>query len=225
MSWQNKSYNVETMRRLAQAKLPQSIFDFANGAAEDERSRQRNESAFDDYWLVPKPVNGAAKRDLSIDLYGYQLSMRVMIGPTGLSGLFWPNGEQATATNMAAVAAGTGFCLSHGSVYILEALAETQAHPRWMQVFLYRDRDFTQELVRRAEATDYDAIVLTIDNQVLGKRARDLANGFTIPPKISPSQYAAMLGKYKWFWRTRGELKRITFCNYVRPEKNEDIKQ
>ena len=223
MSWQNKSYNVETMRRLAQAELPQPIFDFADGAAEDERTRQRNESAFDDYWLVPKPMNGAAKRDLSIDLFGHKLSMPVMIGPTGLSGLFWPNGEQATAR--AAVAAGTGFCLSHGSVCTLEALAETQAHPRWMQVFLYRDRDFTQELVRRAEVADYDAIVLTIDNQVLGKRERDLANGFTIPPKFSPSQYAAMLGKYKWFWRMRGELNRITFGNYVRPGKKEDIKQ
>ena len=223
MSWQDKSYNVETMRRLAQAGLPQPIFDFADGAAEDERTRQRNESAFDDYWLVPKPMNGAAKRDLSIDLFGHKLSMPVMIGPTGLSGLFWPNGEQATAR--AAAAAGTGFCLSHGSVCTLEALAETQAHPRWMQVFLYRDRDFTEELVRRAEVAEYDAIVLTIDNQLLGKRERDLANGFTIPPKFSPSQYAAMLGKYKWFWRMRGELKRITFGNYVRPGKKEDIKQ
>ena len=223
MSWQNKSYNVETMRRLAEAELPQPIFDFADGAAEDERTRQRNESAFDDYWLLPKPLNGAAKRDLSIDLFGHKLSMPVMIGPTGLSGLFWPNGEQATAR--AAAAAGTGFCLSHGSVCTLEALAETRAHPRWMQVFLYRDRDFTQELVRRAEVADYDAIVLTIDNQVLGKRERDLANGFTIPPKFSPSQYAAMLSKYKWFWRMRGELSRITFGNYVRPGKKEDIKQ
>ena len=97
MSWQNKSYNVETMRRIAQAQLPQPIFDFADGAAEDERTRRRNESAFDDYWLVPKPMNGAVKRDLSIDLFGHKLSMPVMIGPTGLSGLFWPNGEQATA--------------------------------------------------------------------------------------------------------------------------------
>lgn len=223
MSWRKKSYNVETMRRLAQAQLPQPIFDFADGAAEDERTRRRNESAFDDYWLVPKPMNGAVKRDLSIDLFGHKLSMPVMIGPTGLSGLFWPDGEQATAR--AAAAAGTGFCLSHGSVCTLEALAETQAHPRWMQVFLYRDRDFTEELVRRAEVADYDAIVLTIDNQVLGKRERDLANGFSIPPKFSPSQYAAMLGKYKWFWRMRGELSRITFGNYVRPGKKEDIKQ
>ncbi|MDP6896493.1 MAG: alpha-hydroxy-acid oxidizing protein, partial [Rhodospirillales bacterium] len=68
MSWRKKSYNVETMRRLAQAQLPQPIFDFADGAAEDERTRRRNESAFDDYWLVPKPMNGAVKRDLSIDL-------------------------------------------------------------------------------------------------------------------------------------------------------------
>lgn len=211
------------MRRLAKAELPRPIFDFADGGAEDERTRRRNESAFDDYWLVPKPMNGAAERDLSIELFGQNLSMPVMIGPTGLSGLFWPDGERATAR--AAAAAGTGFCLSHGSVCTLEALAEAETHPRWMQVFLYRERDFTEELVRRAEAADYDAIVLTVDNQILGKRERDLANGFTIPPEFSIGQYMAMLGKYKWLWRMRGELSRITFGNYVRPGKKEDIRQ
>jgi L-lactate dehydrogenase (cytochrome)/(S)-mandelate dehydrogenase len=94
-----------------------------------------------------------------------------------------------------------------------------------MQVFLYRDRPFTKELVRRAEAANYDGIVLTIDNQLLGKRERDLANGFTIPPEFSLVQSVAMLGKIKWWWRMRGELRRITFGNYVRPGKKEDIKK
>ena len=223
MTWQKKAYNVETLRRLAKAELPRPIFDFADGGAEDERTRRRNESAFDDYWLVPKPMNGASERDLSIELLGHTYNLPIMIGPTGLSGLFWPGGELATAR--AAASAGTGFCLSHGSVCTLEALADTNAHPRWMQVFLYRDRPFTEELVRRAVAANYDGIVLTIDNQLLGKRERDLANGFTIPPEFSFRQYAAMLGKAKWWWRMRGELRRITFGNYVRPGKVEDIKQ
>ena len=85
---------------------------------------------------------------------------------------------------------------------------------RWMQVFLYRD-DFTQELVRRAEVVDYDT--LTIDNQVLGKRERDLANGFTIPPKFSPAN-TAMLSKYKWFGDAR-RTQQDHFGNYVRREK------
>ena len=223
MAWKKKAYNVEKLRQLAKKELPQPIFDFADGAAEDERTRSRNESAFDNYWLVPKPMNGAAVRDLSIDLFGHRHSMPLMIGPTGLSGLFWPDGERATAR--AAAAAGIGFCLSHGSVCTLEALAETKTHPRWMQIFLYRDRAFTEELVHRAEAAQYDGIVLTVDNQILGKRERDLANGFTIPPEFSVSQYAAMFGKFSWWWRMRNELRQITFGNYVRPGKKEDIKR
>ena len=105
-----------------------------------------------------------------------------MIGPTGLAGLFWPDGERCAAR--AAAAAGTAFCLSHGSVCTLEELAATGAAPRWMQVFVYRDRGFTRELTERAAAAGYDALVLTIDNQMLGNRERDIRNGFTIPPRF-----------------------------------------
>ena len=88
----------------------------------------------------------------------------MIIGPTGLSGLFWPGGEIAAAR--AAAAAGTAFCLSHASVCTLEDLAATGTAPRWMQVFVYRDRGFTREFVERARAAGYDALVLTIDNQL-----------------------------------------------------------
>ena len=79
--------------------------------------------------------------------------MPVMIGPTGLSGLFWPGGEIAAAR--AAAAAGTAYCLSHASVCTIEAMAATGAAPRWMQVFIYRDRGFTREFVERAQAAGY----------------------------------------------------------------------
>ncbi len=189
-SWKRAAYSVAAMRGLARRALPRPVFDFADGAAEDERTLRRNEAAFADYDLVPRPLDGAAERDTSVTLFGKTLSMPVMIGPTGLSGLFWPQGEQAAAR--AAASAGTAFCLSHGSVCTLEQLAETEAHPRWMQVFIFTDRGFTEELTRRAEAAGYDALVLTIDNQLLGNRERDLRNGFTIPPRFGPVDLAAM---------------------------------
>src|SRR5471030_3040218 len=147
--WQRAGYSLAAMRDLARRALPRPIFDFADGGTEDERTLRRNEAAFGDIALIPRPLNGAATRDISIELFGARLSMPVLIGPTGLSGLFWPGGEIAAAR--AASAAGTGYCLSHASVCTIEELAATGAAPRWMQIFVYRDRGFTQEFVARAQ--------------------------------------------------------------------------
>lgn len=208
-------YNIAEMRRHARRILPKPVFDFADGGAEEEWTLRRNESAFDKLQFVPQTLRGAAERDLSVELFGKTLALPVMIGPTGLSGLFWPNGEFCAAR--AAAAAGTAFCLSHASVCTIEELAETGVAPRWMQVFIYKDRGFTRELAERAQAAGYDALVLTIDNQLTGNRERDIRNGFTIPPRLAPLDVAAMATKLPWLLRMRSELKRITFANYVRP--------
>ena len=83
------------MRALARARLPRPVFDFADGGAEDEHTLRRNEAAFDEIELLPRPLSGAAERDLSVTLFGQRLSMPVIIGPAGLAGLFWPDGERA----------------------------------------------------------------------------------------------------------------------------------
>ncbi len=220
-SWHRKAYSIAALRDMARAQLPRPIFDFADGGAEDEQTLHQNETAYDAYHLVPRPLQGAASRDLTINLFGKSLRLPVIVGPTGLSGLFWPDGERATA--MAAHAAGTAFCLSHGSTCTMEELASTGASPRWMQVFIYKDRSFTQEFCERADAAGFDALVLTIDNQIPGKRERDLRNGFTIPPNFGPVEYAAMISKYKWLWRMRSALGRMTFGNYVRPGEATDL--
>lgn len=212
--WRREAYNVAAMRAIARRVLPRPIFDFADGGAEDERTLRRNEEAFAEITFLPQPLNGAAERDLSVELFGRRLSLPVLIGPTGLAGLFWPDGELAAA--QAATAAGTVYCLSHGSVCTLEALAATGVAPRWMQVFIYRDRGFTRELAERAAAARYDALVLTIDNQLLGRRERDLRNGFTIPPRFSPRDGLALATKLPWLARMRRELPLITFGNYSR---------
>jgi len=219
--WRRAGYSIAAMRELARRTLPRPVFDFADGGAEDERTLRRNEAAFASVDLVPRPLDGAAERDLAIELFGRRLGLPVMIGPTGLSGLFWPDGERAAAR--AAAAAGTGFCLSHGSVCTIEELAATSAAPRWMQVFMYRDRGFTREFVDRARAAGYDGIILTIDNQLLGNRERDIRNGFAIPPRFRPLDLAAMAGKLPWLMRMRRELPRITFGNYIRAGEASDI--
>ena len=221
-AWQRRAYNVEAMRLLARAVLPPPVFDFADGGAEKECTLRRNEAAFDEVELLPRPLPGASERDLSVSLFGKELSLPVMIGPAGLAGLFWPDGERCLAR--AAGRAGTGFCLSHGSVAPLEDVAACGTSPRWMQIFIYRDRAFTRELAERAAKSGYDALVLTIDNQLLGNRERDIRNGFAIPPRFGVSGLAGMAFKAEWLWRMRGEIRRITFGNYVRPNETADIK-
>jgi L-lactate dehydrogenase (cytochrome)/(S)-mandelate dehydrogenase len=220
-AWRRKAYSLAAMRDLARRALPRPVFDFADGGAEDEWTLRRNERAFGDIALAPRPLNGASTRDLAVDLFGRRLSMPVLIGPTGLSGLFWPGGEIAAAR--AAAAAGTAYCLSHASVCTIEEMAASGAAPRWMQAFVYRDRGFTQEFVERAQAAGYDGLVLTVDNQLLGNRERDIRNGFTIPPRFGARDLAAMAGKLPWLMRMRRELPRVTFANYLRPGEASDI--
>ena len=221
-TWKRRGYSIAAMRELARNTLPRSVFDFADGAAEDERALRRNEGAFADLTLLPHPLTGTSRRDLSVALFGKRLALPVIVGPTGLSGLFWPDGERCAAR--ATAAAGTAFCLSHASVCTLEELAATGAAPRWMQVFVYKDRGFTRELTQRAAAAGYDALVLTIDNQLLGHRERDIRNGFAIPPRLGLAEIAGMARKTGWLWRMRRHLSRVTFGNYVRPGEASDVK-
>jgi L-lactate dehydrogenase (cytochrome)/(S)-mandelate dehydrogenase len=206
---------------MAQRRLPRPIFDFADGGAEDERTLRRNETAFADLQLLPRPLQGAPTRDLSLNLFGHRLALPVIVGPTGLGGLFWPDGERAAAR--AAHRRGTVYCLSHGSVCTLEQLAATGVSPRWMQVFIYKDRGFTRELTERAQAAGFDALVLTIDNQLLGNRERDIRNGFTIPPRFSAFELMSMVSKIPWLIQMRHELNKITFGNYARAGDRESV--
>ena len=139
-----------------------------------------------------------------------------------MSGLLWPDGELATAR--AAAAAGTAYCLSHGSTCTLEELAATGAAPRWMQVFIYRDRGLTRSFAERAQAAGYDALVLTTDNQVLGNRERDIRNGFSIPPRFTAGN---TLGHADQAGRGCGACAASStsaFANYVEAAEGGDLR-
>jgi len=219
--WQGRAINIAALGAEARRVLPHAIADFVNGGAGDEVTLRRNEAAFDAVQLLPRPLSGAATRDLSISLFGARLSLPLMFAPTGLAGLLWPDGEAASAR--AAAAAGTAYCLSHGSVCTLEALAATGAAPRWMQTYIYKDRELTREIAGRAAAAGYHALVVTIDTQLLGNRERDVRNGFAIPPRLSAGEVAGMAFKLPWLLRMRRALPKNTFGNYKRPGSGEDL--
>ena len=213
--------SIRLLRAGARSRLPRAVFDFADGGAEDEATLRRNEDAFQRWAFLPRPLEGTTVRDQSVALFGHTLSTPVIIGPTGLAGLFWPGGEIAAAR--AAAAASTAYCLSHGSVCSIEELAAQHQGVRWMQVFIYRDRGFTRELTQRARDAGYHALVLTIDNQLLGKRERDVVNGFSIPPRFTGRQWLGMASKWRWGWAMRRELPTLTFGNYVRAGSTESL--
>ena len=214
-------HSVAGMRDLARRRLPRLAFDFVDGGAEDELAVRRNEAAFSATALLPRPLNGTTARDQSIELFGQRLSMPVIIGPTGLAGMMWPRGEVHSAR--AATAAGTVYTMSHGSTVTIEELAAEVQGNLWMQVFMYRDRSLTQSFTERAHAAGYKALVLTIDNQVLGWRERDLRNGFIIPPKWTPTNLVDMALHAGWLLRM-AQTPRFTLANYKRDREDSIVK-
>lgn len=136
--WRRHAHNVADMRAMARRRLPRMVFDFADGAADDERTLRRNEEAFAELAFLPSPLNGTGERDAGVELFGRRLELPVIIGPTGSAGMFWPHGEVETAR--AAAAAGTVYVMSHGSTASIEDLAKLHTGRRWFQVFMYRDR-------------------------------------------------------------------------------------
>ncbi len=219
--WKRRTYNIAALRAQARRVLPRAVFDFVDGGAGDEHTLRRNASAFDDFALYPRPIGGTRERDLSTTLFGRQISMPLIVPPTGLAGLLWPDGEAASAR--AATKAGSIYALSHGSVCSLEELAENDVEPLWFQTYIFKDRGLTHEMAARAAASGYEALIVTVDTQLLGNRERDIRNGFVIPPTMSAREVANMATKLGWLFRMRRVIPNITFGNYRRADGGEDL--
>ena len=215
-----RAHSVAELRRLARRRLPRMVFDFVDGGAEEERTLRANEAAFAELDLWPRPLNGTDGEDRSqaVRLLGLDLRLPVGIGPTGISGMLWPDGELAAAR--AAAAAGTLYVTSHGSSAPLEAVQAASPGPKWFQLFTYRDRGLTRAFAERAQAAGYAGLVLTIDNPVLGQRERDLRNGFTIPPRPTLRNALDLALRAGWLWRMRRH-RDLTMANY--PGERTDI--
>ena len=171
--------NLLELEDLARAKVPRATFDYIAGGAEDEVSLRRNREAFGRWALRPRVLRDVSKRDTKTVLLGERVSMPVCVAPTSFHALVHPDGEVATARGTAA--AETILIASTISTKPLEEIAAADA-PRWFQLYVYKDRGVTEELVNRAVRAGYKALCLTADTPVLGRRERDERNAFTLPP-------------------------------------------
>jgi isopentenyl diphosphate isomerase/L-lactate dehydrogenase-like FMN-dependent dehydrogenase len=208
---ERKGYSVAALRELARNELPRVLFDMVDGGAGDEITMRENEAALAALTLAPKLLAGAPRRDQSVELFGETLRSPVVIGPTGLAGLLWPHAELAAAR--AAARFGTIYCTSHASTATLEEIGIATPGPKWMQVFLYKDRGLTAEFAARAAAAGYKGLILTVDNQVVAGRDRDARNGLTFPLRLSPRSVADFLSRPGWLMRMRA-TPQPTFVNY-----------
>lgn len=179
----NDCHSILDLRHRARARLPVPVFDFMEGAAETEWTARRNTEAFDNHSLIPRCLVDVASVATSTTILGQKLSWPLLCSPTGASRLFDPQGELAVAR--AAARAGILYGLSTGSTYNLEEVAAASAGPKMFQLYLFKNRDVTSELIGRCKRSGYNALCLTVDVPVVGKRERDLRAGFSTSPNWS----------------------------------------
>jgi 4-hydroxymandelate oxidase len=187
--------NVSDYARAAQAKLSGDVFDYYEGGALDEITRRENVAGWERVKLYYRVLAGVGPRDLTTTVLGQPIAIPITVAPTAFHKLACEQGEIATAR--AAKAAGTLFILSSLSNTAMEAVFAEAASPRWFQLYIYKDRQVTRELVKRAEIAGAEAIVLTVDAPGLGTRERDARNNFALPHELSVENLAP-LGKGKF---------------------------
>jgi L-lactate dehydrogenase (cytochrome) len=191
-------WSVEDVRRRAKRRLPRIVFDFVEGGAEDEVTVADNRAAFGEVGLEPLYLRDVRERDISATIMGTPVRSPIMLGPTGIQRLAHPEGELAVCR--AAGAMGTIYAISTGSGYSIEEIAAVATGPLWFQLYLWRDRDVVAGLVERARAVGCKALCLTIDVPVLGQRERDLRNGLTVPPRVSPADALDVVLRPRWLY-------------------------
>jgi 4-hydroxymandelate oxidase len=176
--------NLHDFEALARGRLDPGAYGYYSAGAGDERSLADNQASWSRWRLLPRVLTGARAPDLRTSFLGVESATPFAVAPTALHGLAHPDGELATAR--AAAAAGTLFTLSTASTRTIEAVADASgvAGPRWFQLYVEHDLGFARELVQRAEAAGYAAIVLTVDLPVIGYRERDMRNRFAVPAGI-----------------------------------------
>lgn len=178
------SVNVEDYRQLARKRLPRMVFDYLDGGAEDEKGLQHNRSVFDKVRFKPRRLVDVSQRTLSTELFGHEISLPLLIAPTGLNGVLWPKGDLVLARS--AARAGIPFVLSTASNLSIEEVASQCDGERWFQLYIVH-RALAESMVLRALNSGYTTLVLTTDVSVNGYRERDIRNGFKIPIEYTPS--------------------------------------
>jgi len=204
--------NIEDLRVLAKKRVPEMFYDYADSGSWTESTYRANETEFQKIKLRQRVAVNLENRSIRTQMLGQDIAMPVAIAPTGLAGMQHADGEILAAR--AAETFGIPFTLSTMSICSLEDIVAHTSAPFWLQVYMMRDRDFMERLIDRAKAAKCSALMLTLDLQILGQRHKDLKNGLSAPPKLTPRSILNLLTKPRWCMGMLG-TKRHGFGNIV----------
>ncbi len=188
--------NVADYRAVAQKRLPAGVFDYIDGAAEDESAMSRNASRFRDRTLVPRVLRNVSSVDTSTTILGKRSSMPLIIAPTGFPRIAHPEGELATARS--AARHDVVFSLSTMGTRSIEEVADVCHGRKWFQVYVWRDRALTKDMLARCKESGFEALYITVDTAVLGRRERDVRRGMSLPPKLGLDTFVEGARRPRW---------------------------
>jgi L-lactate dehydrogenase (cytochrome) len=203
---------IEDLRVLAKKRVPRMFYDYADTGSWTESTYRANEADFQPIRLRQRVAVDIDKRSVATKMIGVDVAMPVAIAPVGSTGMQHADGEILAAR--AAQKFGIPFTLSTMSICSIEDVAEAVKSPFWFQLYVMRDRGFTERLIDRAKAAGCGALVLTLDLQILGQRHKDLKNGLSIPPKPTLANMINLATKIPWCLEMLG-TKRRAFRNIV----------
>jgi L-lactate dehydrogenase (cytochrome) len=189
-------HNIDDFRLLAKQRLPWPVFDYIDGAADDELTKARNTAAFADCDLVPDVLADVGEIDTSCTILGRTSTLPLMLSPTALQRVFHWQGERAVAR--VAQRHGLWFGISSLATVSIEEIGAMGAGPKLFQFYYHKDRGLNRSMVERCQAAKFDAIALTVDTIVSGKRERCTRSGFTSPPKFTLSSALSYAVKPRW---------------------------
>lgn len=187
--------DVNDYRELARNRLSRAAYDFLDGGSDDEKLLVHNRAVFDRLRFKSSRLTDVSKRDLTTEIFGKKQAAPVLIAPTGLNGILWPDGDIALAR--AAEKAGIPFLLSTASSTSIEDVARSTTGDKWFQLYVM-GRGVAESLVERAKNAGYTKLVLTTDVGVNGNRERDKRNGFGVPIKYTPSLIMDGIAHPRW---------------------------
>ncbi|ESY64211.1 lactate dehydrogenase [Mesorhizobium sp. LNHC232B00] len=189
-------HNFSDFRRMAQRRLPGPIFNYIDGAADDEVTYRRNTASFESCDLVPSVLRGVSEIDMSVTVMGQKLAMPFYCSPTALQRLFHHQGERAVAK--AAAKYGTMFGVSTLGTVSLEEVRRISSSPQIYQFYFHRDRGLNRAMMQRAKQVGVEVMMLTVDSITGGNRERDKRTGFAIPFKLNLAGMAQFALKPAW---------------------------
>jgi L-lactate dehydrogenase (cytochrome) len=191
--------NILDLRDLARRRVPRAFFEYADRGSYDEITLRDNRRALEAIRLRQRVMIDVDQRSLATTILGQSVSMPLALAPTGLTGLIRGSGEILAAR--AATAAGIPFCLSTMSICSIEQVRAAITAPFWFQIYVMRDRGFSRSLIRRAADAGCTALMLTVDLQIQGQRHREIKNGLSVPPRLTPGNLFDILSKPAWISR------------------------